>query len=65
MYIGLHVQYRYSCQILNKLKFFRKIIGKNTQIPNLMKIRSVGTKLFHADRQDEADNRFSQFCEHP
>jgi len=39
----------------------------NTQISNLMKIRSVGTKLFHAggqvDRHDEANSRFSQFCE--
>jgi len=34
-----------------------------------MKIRQVGAELFHADRRkdrqrrDEADNRFSQFCE--
>jgi hypothetical protein len=32
-----------------------------------MKIRPVGAELFHANRQtdrhDEADNRFSQFCE--
>jgi hypothetical protein len=44
---------------------------KNTQIPNLMKMRSVGADLLHADRQidgqttrnDEANNRFSQFCD--
>jgi len=33
-----------------------------------MKIRAVGTKLFHASRQadghEEAKIRFSQFCEH-
>ena len=32
-----------------------------------MKIRRVGAELFHADRQtdghDEANSRFSQFCE--
>jgi hypothetical protein len=32
-----------------------------------MKIRSVGAELFYADgqtdRQDEANSRFSQFCE--
>jgi len=32
-----------------------------------MKIRPLGTKLFHADGQtdkyDEANTRFSQFCE--
>ena len=44
---------------------------KNTQIPNLMKIRSLGAELFHADKQmdgetarhDEANYRFSQFCD--
>ena len=32
-----------------------------------MKIRSLGAELFHAyrqnDRNDEANSRFSQFCE--
>jgi len=28
-----------------------------------MKIRPVGAELFHAYRHDEANNRFSQFCE--
>jgi len=35
---------------------------KNTQIPNFMKIRPVGTELFHADGHDEAISRFSEFC---
>jgi hypothetical protein len=34
---------------------------------SLIKIRLVGAELFHADRQtdghDEANSRFSQFCE--
>jgi hypothetical protein len=28
-----------------------------------MKILPVGAELFHADRHDEADSRFSQICE--
>jgi hypothetical protein len=38
---------RYLCQILNKVEFPRQIFEK--YISNLMKIRSVGAKLFHAD----------------
>jgi len=34
-----------------------------------MKIHSVGTEFFHADKwtdgHDEANSRFSQFCERP
>jgi len=33
---------------------------------NVMGIHTVGAELFHEDRQDrhdEADGRFSQFCE--
>jgi hypothetical protein len=35
---------------------------------NFIKIRAVGADLFHShrrkDRHDEANRRFSQFCEH-
>jgi len=53
---------------MNFLDFF----SKNTQIPNFMKIRSVKDKLLHAwaggregrqIAQDEANGRFSQFCQ--
>jgi hypothetical protein len=46
--------------------------SKNPQISNFMKIRPVGVELFRAadrqtdrqtDRHDEANRRFSQFCE--
>jgi len=30
-----------------------KRFSKNTQIPNLMKIRSVGAEMFHADGQTD------------
>jgi hypothetical protein len=47
-----------------------QIFEKNPKISNFMKIRPVGAKLFHVDRQtdgqmdrrDEANSRFSQFC---
>ena len=43
--------------------YFRK---KNTQIPNFMKIRPVGTELFDTGRQrsrhDKASSSFSQCC---
>jgi len=42
---------------------------RDTKIPNFMKIRPMVTDLFHAgrqtDRHDEANSRFSQFCESP
>ena len=51
-----------------KLEFPQKIF-ENTQISNFTKILSVGAELFHAERRrtdtpDEANSRFSQFCEH-
>ena len=38
----------YTCKSLIKLEFPRKF-SKNNQICNFMKIRPMGTKLFHAD----------------
>ena len=42
-------------------------LSSNNQVPNFMKIRPVGAKLFHAcgqmGRHDEANSRPSQFCE--
>jgi len=46
---------------------FLERFSKTTQISNFMKIRRVGSELFHAgsrtDRHDESNSRFSQFCE--
>jgi hypothetical protein len=45
---------------------FLNRFSKNSQTPNLMKIRPVVAELFQADRQDRHDrssDRFSQFCE--
>ena len=49
----------YSCKvpfILVRFKLnlnFLDRFSKNTQIPNVMKIRPVGTELFHADRRTD------------
>ena len=58
---------------------FLDTFSENTQISNIVKIRTVGAKMFHAgkrtegwthrqtDRQtgrhDKVNSRFSQFCE--
>ena len=50
-----------------KLEFHRQIFEKKSANINFIKIRPVGAKLFHADEQidqhDEANSRYSQFCE--
>ena len=45
--IGLHVKFRYYCQVLMKLNFLDRF-SKKFQT-DLMKIRPVGAELFHAD----------------
>ena len=46
---------------------FLRGISKNSQISKLMKIRPKEAELFHTDRRtdghDEANSRFSQFCD--
>jgi len=54
-----------------KLEFSGQMF-ENTQILNITKIHRVVVELFHTDgqtdrwtdRYDEANNFFSQFCEH-
>jgi len=57
---------RYSCNILIKLDFFSTDFRKIFLISNFMKIRPVGSEVFHADGQgdrlDKANSCFSQ-CE--
>jgi hypothetical protein len=50
----------YSCQLLIKLEFYRKIF-KNTLMSAFMKMRPVGAGLFHADvRTDRNTDKASQ-----
>jgi hypothetical protein len=74
MYIGLHVKYPLFLSDFNETWIF-STLSKNIQILNVMKMNPVGAGLFHADgrtqrekdgrtdRHDEANSRFSQFCE--
>jgi hypothetical protein len=40
-----------------KLEFFLLILEKNIRITYFMKIRPVGTELFHTDRQTKRQDR--------
>ena len=42
---------------------FEDRFSQNTQLRNFMKIRLVGAESFHEDTHDEANSRFSLFCE--
>ena len=61
MYIGLYVKYRYCCQILMKLEFYRQIFEKYSKILNFMKIRLVGAELFCADGRRDTTKRIVAF----
>jgi len=37
--------------------------SKNTQIPNFMKVRPVGTKLFYADGQTDVTKLIVAICD--
>jgi hypothetical protein len=44
-------------------RIFSPYFRKKTHISCSMKILQVAAELFHADRHDEDNNRFSQYCE--
>jgi hypothetical protein len=49
-----------------QLEFSQQILEKNAQIPNFMKIRSVGAEFFHADGRTDMtmlNSRFSPLGE--
>jgi hypothetical protein len=64
MYTVVMYSTRYSCQILMKLEFSRKIFEKQTS--NFVKIRPAEAELFHVegqtDRYDGGNSRLWQFC---
>jgi hypothetical protein len=56
MYIDLHVKCLLFLSDSDKF-------SQNTQISAFMKIRPMGAKVFHEDRLDEVNGRFSKFYE--
>ena len=66
MYIGVYVQNRYSGPTVTKLAFSGQFFEKYSNI-KFHEIHIVGAELFHVegrtDGHDEANSRFSQFCE--
>jgi len=62
MYIGLRVKYLLFFSDFKETLIFSKM-PENPQISNFMKICPEGAELFHADGHNEANSRFSQFCE--
>jgi len=69
MHFGYHVKRRYSCPVFTKFEISRQIFEKILKNQIFMKISPVEAELFHADGQtdghDEANSRFSKFCERP
>jgi hypothetical protein len=67
MYIGLHVMYQLFLADFNEIRIFSTGFRKRLNIKIFMKLLPVGAELFHsdgrADRRDEANSRFAQFCE--
>ena len=62
----LHVKYPLFLSDFNEILIFSKVF-RILKDKNFMEIRLVGVELIHAggqkDRYDEANSRFSQFCE--
>ena len=71
MYIGLDVKCPLFFSNFNENWIFLNRLSKNTQISNIMHILPAGVEFFvvdrredgRTDRHEEADSRFSQFCE--
>jgi len=65
MHIGLNVKYRYSCQILIKLEFSRKIFEKhsNVKFHEYPSSRSRDVPCRRADIYDEVNSLSSKLWE--
>jgi len=53
MYTGLHVKHSLFLSVCYETCPFSTNLSKNNQTPNFIKIRPVGTELFHADRRTD------------
>ena len=65
MYIGLHVKYPLLLYEFNDTLIFSIDPRKNLQIPNLIKICSMGAEFFHAEEQKKPTAGFRNFANAP
>ena len=73
MYIGPHVMCRLFLSDFSETWIYSTVFSKDEEMLNLMKIRSVGAELLHADRRterqtdrhDEANVAFLIFAKAP
>jgi hypothetical protein len=67
IYIVFHIKCAFILSDFSETYISSTEFPKIPQISNFMKIHPVGAELFYADgqvdRHDEANSRFSQFCE--
>ena len=66
--MNLYAKYMLFLTVYNKFPNISSGFRKNPQRLDFMKIRPVGTEVFHADRpthdtHEKANRHFSQFCE--
>jgi len=64
MYIGLHVKYRYSCQILMQLEFLSTDFGKYSNIKIKKKNPSFGSQVVPSRRPERLTNRHDEANSH-
>jgi len=65
MFIGLHVKYRYFCNVLMRRDISRRIpkIFSNTKFDENQPIVTRFVLCRRTDRDDESSSRLPQFCE--
>jgi hypothetical protein len=67
IYIVFHIKYAFILSDFSETYISSTDFSKIPQISNFMKIHPVRAELFcedgQVDRHDEANSRFSQFCE--
>ena len=70
MYLDLYVNFSYTCQILIKLELSRQIFEKKISNIKFDKNPCSGSRIVpcgrterQTERQNEADSRFSKFCD--
>jgi hypothetical protein len=61
MYIGLYATCTQYLSNFNEIWIISRDFSRNSRISNFIELRLVWADLFHAERHDESNRRFSQF----